>query len=92
MVFRYPPIDPASGASVPRTAQGTRAGESALKRAQHFVCLVRDEATDGIGAYLDGLHTDAMYGLVVALAAMVPDDRSPAELLAWIDEPEGAVA
>jgi len=88
----YPPIDPVTGASIPRGTQGTRAGEAALARAQHFVCLVRDESADGIGAYLDGLDTDTMYGLVVALAAMVPDDCTATELLSWMHAPEGAVA
>lgn len=70
-----------------RPAQGTRAGSSAIVRAQNFVGIVRDEGTDAIGAYLDNLNRTDLYALTVALAAMVPHDRTPAELLAWIDGP-----
>lgn len=71
----------------PRGTQGTRAGVVALERAQNFACMVRDESADTLGAYLDELDRDSLYGLVVALAAMVPDDVPATDLLAWMDEP-----
>lgn len=84
--MRYPRIDKDSGTSIPRATQGDRAGYVAVMRAQSLVCLVRDEGADGIGAFLDELDTDALYGLAVALAALVPDDRPAAELLSWLDQ------
>lgn len=83
----YPPIDPEIGTTRPRRAQGEAAGKAALVRAQSFVCLVRDESVDGIGAWLDRLTRDALYGVTVALAAMVPVDQSAHDLLAWLPIP-----
>lgn len=57
-----------------------------------MTCLVRDESADGIGAYLDQLTTAQMYGLIVALAAMVPDDQPAADLLAWLEPTLAVVA
>ncbi len=70
----------------PRTTQGTRAAVAAIERAQSLVCLVRDESADTIGPYLDELTTDQLYALVVALAAMAPDDIPVDELLSWLSE------
>lgn len=74
----------------PRPVQGSRAGMAALTRAQHFACLVRDESADTIGAYLDRLEADQLYGLVVALAALVPLDEPANALLAWMSDPQDA--
>lgn len=71
-----------------RPAQGSRAGQTALQRAQEFVGIVREEGPDGIGAYLDALDRDALYGLVVGCAAMVPLDQTPSDLLAWLLAPQ----
>lgn len=76
----------------PRATQGTRAAVVAIERAQALACMVRDESADTIGPYLDRLNIEQMYGLVVALAAMVPDDQPSAELLAWLDRPLAVVA
>lgn len=67
----------------PRPTQGSRAAASAITRASTLVCLVRDEGPCSVGAYLDELTADQMYGLVVTLACMVPDDQRVEELLAW---------
>lgn len=72
--------------TTPRATQGTRAGVVALERAQNFVCMVRDESADTTGPWLDALDRRALYGLVVALAAMVPDDVPAGDLLAWIND------
>lgn len=69
----------------PRPAQGGRAAAAAIRRAAALACLVRDEGTDGIGAFLDDLDTDQLYALTVALAAMVdPDVDVPEDRLAWV--------
>lgn len=61
-----------------------------LERAQELACMVRDEGRDAIGAFLDRLDRQALYGLTVALAAMVPVDRPAHDLIAWIDWQEEA--
>ena len=66
-----------------------RAGELAywsLRRAENLACLVRDEGRDAIGEFLDRLDHQGLYGLCVALAAMVPVDVPTSELVAWLDE------
>lgn len=55
-----------------------------VQRAATMSVMVRDEGCDRIGDYLDGFNRQELYGLVVALAAMVPDDRTVDELLEWI--------
>lgn len=54
--------------------------EAALPLAQQLVGAVRDEDRDLVAELVDGADVMA---LLVALAAMVPDDQTPAELLAW---------
>lgn len=71
----------------PRPTQGTRAALAAIERAQNLACIVRDESADTIGAYLDDLTTAQHYALTVALAAMVPVDRTVDDLLAWLNAP-----
>lgn len=70
-----------------RPAQGPRAGMAALVRAQHLAGLVRDHGPDAIGTYLDALTRDEHYALTVTLAALVPIDQTPADLLAWLHQP-----
>lgn len=71
-----------------RPAQGSRAGMAALTRAQHLAGMVRDCGPDAIGAYLDNLTSDELYALTVTLAALVPIDQTPAELLDWLHHPQ----
>lgn len=54
--------------------------EAALPLAQQLVGAVRDHDRDLVAELVDGADVMA---LLVALAAMVPDDATPAELLAW---------
>lgn len=90
--MKYPRIDKHTGTSTPRPTQGTRAGYIAMERAQAMACLVRDESADGIGAYLDRLDRNALYGLTVALAAMVPIDTTAEALMGWLEPTLEAVA
>lgn len=76
----------------PRPTQGGRAAYHAVDRAQTLICMVRDESADTIGPYLDALSADQMYALVVALAAMAPDDQPAASLLSWLNAPLAVVA
>lgn len=79
------PIVTANLTLVPtRTTQGTHAATQAIRRAQTFAGLVRDEGPDSIGAFLDNLTGDEHYALTVTLAAMLPIDHTPADLLDWI--------
>lgn len=81
------PVQPAA----PHPRPG--AAYAAVTRALKFAGLVRDEGPDSLGLYLDKLDRGQLYGLTVALAAMVPEDQTPEDLLAWINNPEeGAVA
>lgn len=63
----------------------------AINRATALATLVRDEGPESIARILDPLNRQQLYALVVALAALVPDDRSVRELLAWLDRPPVAV-
>lgn len=67
-----------------RPTAGTLAAVRALDDAQALVCMVRDEGPDAIGRFLDGRKRDTLYALTTVLACMVPDDRTPEELLAWL--------
>jgi hypothetical protein len=66
---------------------GDRLAEVAIGRAQRLACTVRDDGAYEVARITDPLSRDELVALCVALAAMVPLDRSAAELLAWIDEP-----
>ena len=76
----------------PRATQGTRAAVAAIERAQNLACMVRDESADSVGPWLDKLTPAQMYALVVALAAMVPDDQPAADLLGWLEPTLAVVA
>jgi hypothetical protein len=75
-----------------RTAQGTQAAVTAMSRAQYFAGLVRDSGPCAIGDYLDALSTDELYALTTTLAALVPIDTTPAELLGWLEGERDAAA
>lgn len=64
--------------------RGTWVRRQILPRALAFVETVREEHRLGIGAALAGLDRVELEALAVVLAAMVPEDRSPQELLGWI--------
>ena len=54
--------------------------ERAIGLAQRVVGAVREHDRDLLAELVDGADWPA---LLVALAALVPDDRTPGELLAW---------
>lgn len=77
-------LDAALAKTEPRGTAGPLIGRHALDSATALVSMVRDEGPDTLGEYLDRRDRQALYGLVVTLAAMVPDDRPVEELLAWL--------
>lgn len=52
--------------------------------AASFVSVVRDEDRDAITAFLAKRTAHERDALLVILAAMIPDDRTPADLLSWV--------
>lgn len=58
--------------------------------AQHLACLVRDESPEAVRLYLAGLDPTAREMLPIILAAMVPVDATPEQLLSWVtwDRPD----
>lgn len=49
-----------------------------------LACRVRDDGREAVTDLLGQLTAEEQRGLLVVLAAMVPDDRSAEELLAWV--------
>lgn len=58
---------------------------AAIGRAMRLAASVHDEGPPEVAALLRPLDRAALLELAVTLAAMVPVDYSPAELLAWND-------
>lgn len=58
--------------------------DPAVTHALELVGIIRDYGPDMISDYLRR-EEKRLNRIVVALAAMVPDDKTAAELLAWID-------
>lgn len=61
----------------------------ALQRAVLLVGAVHDEGPREVEQVLRRLSLHELRALAVTLAAMVPVDQTPRELLAWNDEPTG---
>ncbi len=61
-----------------------RRADTAVADGLELVGLVRDYTADVIGDYLARRDREQLEALIVALAAMVPDDVSVDTLLAWI--------
>lgn len=57
----------------------------AVDRALALIGAVREEDPTATTAILTKMRPRDLYALAVTLAAMVPVDQSPAELLAWND-------
>ena len=66
---------------------GERLAIAAVQRGQRLACAIRDEGAWEVARITDPLNRDELVALCVALAAMVPLDRSAADLLAWVDQP-----
>ena len=61
-----------------------RLAERLVPVALALVGAVRDQDGDGIAEFLAGLSAGERDALPVILAAMVPDDRTPQDLLSWV--------
>jgi hypothetical protein len=59
--------------------------EELVPVALELVGLVRDEGPEAIGAFLARLDRGHWAAMMVILAALVPDDRTAEDLLAWVD-------
>lgn len=61
-----------------------RLAERLVPVAMELAGVVRDQDAAGIGEFLARLGEDEREALLVVLAAMVPVDQTPQELLAWV--------
>jgi hypothetical protein len=61
--------------------------ERLIPKALDLVMRVRDEGRESIGAFLRSLSDLERHALPVVLAAMVPPDRTEADLLGWVPRP-----
>lgn len=61
-----------------------RRADTAVSDGLELVGLVREYGPDLIEDFLDRRDLPQLYALIIALAAMVPDDVSVDHLLAWI--------
>lgn len=52
--------------------------------AARLAAMVREEDREAIGTYLASLGEAERWALPVVLAAMVPADQTPAQLLEWV--------
>lgn len=59
--------------------------ERAIEDAAEAICRIREESPAALWADLTGMASDRLYALVFTLAAMVPDDQSIGDLLAWTE-------
>lgn len=73
----------AAVSQVSAAARG-RVAEAMVPVAMAFVGVVRDQDGEGVGNFLRALSGAEREALPVILAAMVPDDKTPQELLAWV--------
>lgn len=65
--------------------------DSVVPAAEALVEAVRHADTAAVAeelAAVQQLGDAGLHALVVVLAAMVPDDRRPSRLLAWLSDPE----
>jgi hypothetical protein len=62
-------------------AAKARLAERLVPSAMELACMVRDEDARSIGSWVRSLSAAEKDALLVVLAAMVPVDRTPQELL-----------
>lgn len=67
-----------------KACQRGELAERMVATACQLACLVRDSGRDEIGKFLATLGAGERDALLVVLAAMVPDDTAPGDLLSWI--------
>jgi len=68
---------------MPPQSQHARLVDDAERIALELITMVRDEDPRRVWRRLEGLKPQTMFAVVIALAALVPDDRTPAQLLEW---------
>jgi hypothetical protein len=73
-----------SGVTALDAAAKGKLAERMVPVAAALACAVREEDAGSLGALLDPFTRQELYGLAVALAAMVPVDEPLAGLLAWV--------
>lgn len=56
-----------------------------------LVTAVHERDADAVGRLIHGASPAALEAACVVLAAMVPDRKSLAELLAWVDLPDNSI-
>lgn len=82
----------------PSSYKGTSSDNSddlppiALSRAVLLAAAVHDEGPRQVAAIVRPLTRQDLAEVAVCLAAMVPVDQTPTQLLAWNDEPDPAIA
>lgn len=59
--------------------------EQSVEDAAEAICRIRDENPGALWVDLACMTRDRLLALTFALAAMVPDDRTVGELLAWTE-------
>lgn len=66
--------------------------DALVPTASRVIWAVREGNMENVEAALEEVRNDCgrvgMDALVIVLAAMVPDDLTPADLLAWTQDPE----
>lgn len=59
--------------------------KAAQERALELVEMVREESPDAVWSRLQTIKPDVLFATVILIAAMVPADKTVAELWAWAD-------
>jgi hypothetical protein len=59
--------------------------ERLVQTACHFAVRIRDEDPAEVHAEMYAMGTDRLVALASVMAAMIPDDRTPRQLLAWTE-------
>lgn len=72
-------------APMPEPAARETLTHNALTAALTLVSRVRDDDPARVWSELQNLHPTQLLAMCIALAAMVPDDEAPRQLLAWTD-------
>ncbi|OZE04363.1 hypothetical protein CH249_25865 [Rhodococcus sp. 05-2255-3B1] len=69
----------------PEPGSESALAEQSIEVAAEVICRIREEDTHGLWADLSRMTPNCLLSLVFTLAAMVPDDRTVGQLLAWTE-------